>query len=298
MALPAVMLGRRAAISVLLAALLLLGFAGAALGVGEWLSHPATRRIGPPPPDFPAREVRIDTAPSGHVAGWFAPGLPGKGAVLLLHGVRADRTQMLGRARFLHREGYATLLVDLQAHGESTGERITFGAREAAGVRVALDFLRQQSPGEKAAVIGVSLGAASTVLAGLSPAPHAVVLESMYPTIEDAVGNRLTMVLGPAGPVLSGPLLWQLPLRAGVAASDLQPIGHIARLGAPLLIASGAQDRHTTWAETARLFDAAAQPKELWRVDGAAHVDLHAFDAPAYEQRILAFLGPYLRTSR
>ncbi len=275
---------------------LMLGFIGAALGVGEWLSHPATRTIGPQPPDLLAREVRIGTAPAGHVAGWFAPGQRGRGAVLLLHGVRADRTQMLGRARFLNRAGYAALLVDLPAHGQSTGDRITFGAREAAGVRAALEFQRRESPGERIAVIGVSLGAAATVLALPSPAPDAVVLESMYSTIEDAVTNRLSMVLGPAGAVLAGPLLWQLPLRAGVTTSDLRPIERIPRLGAPVLIASGTQDRHTTWAETERLFDAAAVPKEIWRVEGAGHVDLHACGPGEYERRVLGFLAKHLRS--
>lgn len=283
-------------LAVLAALVLVLGFAVAAGAVGEWLSHPATRTMGPPPPDFSAREVRIGTAPSGHVAGWFAPGQPDKGAVLLLHGVRSDRTQMLGRARFLNRAGHATLLVDLQAHGESTGERITFGAREAAGVQAALAFLRRECQGERIAVVGVSLGAAATVLSRPSPAPHAVVLESMYPTIEDAVTNRLTGVLGPAGAVLAGPLLWQLPLRAGVSTRDLRPIDHISRLGAPVLIASGAQDRHTTWAETRQLFDAATGPKEIWRVDGAGHVDLHAYSPQEYERRVLGFLGKYLRS--
>lgn len=284
--------------AVLAALVLVLGFALAAGAVGEWLSHPANRTMGPPPPDFSAREVRIDTAPSGHVAGWLSPGQPGKGAVLLLHGVRSDRTQMLGRARFLNRAGHATLLVDLQAHGESTGERITFGAREAAGVQAALAFLRRECPGERIAVVGVSLGAAATVLSRPSPAPHAVVLESMYPTIEDAVTNRITTVLGPAGAVLAGPLLWQLPLRAGVSTRDLRPIDHISRLGAPVLIASGAQDRHTTWAETQQLFDAAVEPKELWRVEGAAHVDLHAFAPQVYERRILEFFARHLGTGR
>jgi len=51
--------------------------------------------------------------------------------VLLLHGVRADRREMLGRARFLNRLGYGILLIDLPAHGESPDDHITFGAREA-----------------------------------------------------------------------------------------------------------------------------------------------------------------------
>ncbi len=48
-------------------------------------------------------------------------GQKGKGAVLLLHGVRADRREMLNRARFLKEEGYSVLLIDLPSHGESDG---------------------------------------------------------------------------------------------------------------------------------------------------------------------------------
>jgi uncharacterized protein len=264
-------------------------------GAGEVLSRPAVRLIGEPPPDFPARGVRLSTASGTSVAGWFARGQPGQGAVLLLHGVRADRTQMLRRARFLNQAGYAALLVDLPAHGESAGDRITFGAREAAGVKTALEYLRRELPGERVGIIGVSLGAASTVLAHPNPAPDAVILESMYPTIEEAVADRLVMRLGPLGAGLVPPLLWQMPLRTGVRAQDLRPIQHLPSLGAPVLVASGSEDKHTTWAETQRLFDSASEPKELWRVEGAAHVDLHAFQPVEYERKILRFLARHLR---
>lgn len=273
--------------------------AGAALfAAGEVLSRPAARPIGAPPADFPARVVHLDGSATGDVVGWFAAGQPGQGAVLLLHGVRADRTQMTQRARFLNRAGYATLLIDLPAHGESAGSRITFGAHEAAGVAAALAYLQREAQGERIGVIGVSLGAASTVLAHPAPPPAAVILESMYPTIEEAVVDRLTMRLGPPGAALAAPLLWQLPLRAGVDARELRPIEHLAALRAPVLIVSGSEDRHTTWPETQRLFDAAAEPKELWRVEGAAHVDLHAYQPEPYERRVLQFLGRHLRGAR
>ena len=273
----------------------------AALGVlwapGQWLSQPAARAIGAAPADFGAQVVRIPlpTSEGAFVSGWFKSGQPQGGAVLLLHGVRSDRTQMLARARFLAAAGYATLLIDLPAHGESSGDHITFGAREGDGVKAALAFLRAQARGERVAVIGVSLGAASTVLALPQPAPDALVLESMFPTIEDAVGNRLVGTLGPAGRHLAPLLLWQLPLRLGVHAADLRPEARLAQWHAPVLIASGSQDRHTPWHETERLFAAAPSPKELWRVEGAAHVDLHAFAPAPYQQRVLAFLAVHLR---
>jgi fermentation-respiration switch protein FrsA (DUF1100 family) len=187
------------------------------------------------------------------------------------------------------------LQIDLPAHGESSGERITFGAREAAGVEAAVRFLRQTLPGVQIAVIGVSLGAASTVLAGLDPALQAVILESMYPTIDEAVQDRLAMRLGRVGAGLAPLLLWQLPLRVGLSAEALRPIDRLPSLGAPVLIASGADDQHTLWPETQRLFDAAKEPKVLWRVEGAAHVDLHDHAPEPYRQRVLEFLAQHLR---
>ncbi|MES2259610.1 MAG: hypothetical protein V4724_13860 [Pseudomonadota bacterium] len=66
-------------------------------------------------------------------------------------------------------------------------------------------------------------------------------------------------------------------------------------LGAPVLIASGNDDVHTTWAETRRIYEAAVQPKFLWEVKGAAHVDLYAHDRQAYAATILPFLAAHLR---
>jgi uncharacterized protein len=279
-----------------LATLLFIGAATAVLfGAGEVLSRPATRTIGLPPIDFAAQTVRIPFGSEQSVVGWFAAGAPKNGAVLLLHGVRADRTQMLGRARALHQLGYTVLTIDLPAHGESTGQRITFGAKESAGVAAALAFLRDRAPGERIGVIGASLGAASTVLARIASPPQAVVLESMYPTIEEAVADRLAMRLGSVGPHLAPFLLWQLPARTGVSPSDLRPIEHIAMLGAPVLVVSGSEDQHTTWAETERLFRSARSPKELWRVEGAAHVDLYAYNPSEYGRRVFSFLAKHLR---
>ena len=282
---------RRAILAVVIAALLGLALV---FGAGEELSRPVQRPIGQAPAELRAESVRLPLSPTESVSGWFARG-EGRGAVLLLHGIRADRTQMVDRARFLLAEGYSVLLIDLPSHGESSGKRITFGAHEAAGVSAALRYLANELPEERMGVIGVSLGAASLVLSRPSPPLNAVVLESMFPSIADAVANRLVLRFGPMGSVFAPLLLWQLPLRADVSADDLRPVLAVSSLGAPLLVASGTKDRHTPWAETERIFAAARQPKELWAVQGAAHVDLYAYDPAAYKARVLTFLSRHLR---
>lgn len=113
---------------------------------------------------------------------------------------------MLSRMRLLNAAGYSVLAIDLAAPGESAAARITFGANESRGVAAAVTYLRQACPGERIGIVGVSLGAASFVLARPRPVVDAVVLESMYPTIEDAIANRLAIRLGPVGRHLA-PLL-------------------------------------------------------------------------------------------
>ncbi|MBI3775086.1 MAG: alpha/beta fold hydrolase [Gammaproteobacteria bacterium] len=267
----------------------------ATLGAGEVLSAHANRAVGLPPVELEATSVTLDAPVRGTVSGWFVRGAPGLGAVLLLHGVRSDRRQMIGRAKFLHAAGYSVLLVDLPAHGESSGQRISYGYREAEGVKAATRYLRQTLPGERIAAIGVSLGAAAIVLSGDRPALNAVVLESMYPSIEDAVTDRLSIHFGSFGAHFAPVLLCQLPVWLGISAASLRPIDHISSLHAPVLIASGTEDQHTTVPETQRLFATAAEPKELWLVEGAAHVDLHAFDPRAYESKVSGYLFKHLR---
>jgi len=77
-----------------IAAALAVGALGVLWAAGQWLSQPAIRPIGAPPADFGAQVVRIPlpTSEGAFVSGWFKSGQPQGGAVLLLHGVRSDRT--------------------------------------------------------------------------------------------------------------------------------------------------------------------------------------------------------------
>lgn len=276
-----------------IAALALLAV-GAVLAAGEILSKPSRHTLGDAPALLHASNVRIAT-PGGHIAGWLVKGAPGRGAVLLMHGVRGNRSDMLARARFLARDGYTVLLIDLPSHGESSGDRITFGAHEKDGANAALAYLEHEFPAERIGVIGVSLGAAALVLAHPHPAPAAVVLESMYPTIDEAVANRLKMRLGAVGGSLAPLLVQQVPLRTGVSPAALRPVDEIGALPSPVFLISGAADLHTPADETRRIFAAIRGPKQLWLIDGAAHVDLHEYAQEEYERRVGGFLAEHLR---
>ncbi len=263
---------------------------GCAWVAGKELSAPEPRSIGSPPPSLGAQDVVFTSGAGSKIHGWFARGQPGRGAVLLLHGVRGDRRDMLSRAEFLHAHRYSVLLIDFQAHGESSGEQITFGARESRDVTAALFNLQRWVPGEPIGVIGVSMGAAAFVLSENRPAVNAVVLESMYPTIEQAVSDRLRLHLGPMGPIFAPVLLVQIRPRLGIGVDQLRPIDRVGSIGAPLFVLNGTLDQHTTLEEARALFAAASRPKDFWAVEGASHVNLHTYAKEEYERRVLSFL--------
>lgn len=272
------------------------------LSFGVWFAgtlivHPQLRKIGEAPKHFQGRSVEFESRSGATLHGWFLPGNTGAGAVILLHGVRADRLAMLGRADFLHRAGYAVLLFDFQAHGESGGDRITLGWRESQDAISAIKFLRKILPEEKIGVIGVSMGGAAAILAKPPLEVTALVLEQVYPTIAQAAENRIALRLGEWSRMLSPLLLMQLKPRLGIEAKDLRPIDRINEVTAPKLLIAGAEDQHTTLEESKSLFDAAQEPKELWVVPYAGHIDLHRFLGKSYENKILSFFETKLRAS-
>lgn len=264
---------------------------------GSLLTAPARESVGNLPPDLAGRPVQFTSASGATINGWFIPGKTGAGAVVLMHGVRANRLSMLDRSRFLSQAGYSVLLFDFQAHGESTGQHITFGYLESMDAQAAVSFLRANAPGEKVGVIGVSMGGAAALLSSPPLDVDALILEMVYPTIDQAISNRLTRWLGGWASSLTPLLSWQLKPRLGIGSEALRPIDHIGRISAPKLIIAGADDQHTTLAESRQMFEAASGPKELWVVSGAKHVDLYPLVKAEYEERVLSFFGKYLRAN-
>ena len=278
--------------SALLAAAL--GF-GASWVAGREASAPAPARIGAPPADLPVEAVTIPSGSGSRLAGWFIPGEPHRGAVLLMHGVRANRGEMLGRARFFHKLGFAVLLFDFQAHGESPGRSITFGYLEAKDARAAFDFLRRKAPGERIGVDGLSLGGASAVLADPPLEADAMVLEAVYGSFDTAVGNRMAVRFGPLARYLTPLLTWQVKPRLGFDPDVLAPAARIGRVHAPMLLIAGDVDQLASLDEAKLLYANANEPKALWIIPGARHQDFHRYVPEAYEQRVGGFFKERLR---
>jgi fermentation-respiration switch protein FrsA (DUF1100 family) len=265
----------------------LIAFAAASFWMGARLVAPMPAEMPPPPDGF--RAVDFPSASGSRISGWLYP--DGRcGTVILLHGVRANRTSMTARAELFAGQGHSVLLFDFQGHGESPGEHITFGHLESRDAAAAVAFVEALRPGEPIAAVGSSLGGAAA-LVGSEPLPlDALVVEAVYPTLRDAVDRRIRMRLGPLSKLLTPVLLAQMKPRLGFSPDDLRPVDGIARISHPVLVVAGSKDEHTTPADSRRLFAAAPEPKELWMVEGAGHVDFQRHAPDRYREVVGGFL--------
>jgi alpha-beta hydrolase superfamily lysophospholipase len=247
------------------------------------------------PKDLPVERVAFSSKSGAIIRGWLVNAEANRGVVILQHGIHADKSTLVSRARLMSQAGYAVLLFDFQAHGESIGDEITFGFLESRDSQAAVEFVKKRFPGKRVAVIGVSLGAAAAVLAKPPLDVQALVLEMMYPTIEEATKDRIEIRLGPIARCFSPLLTAQIPWHAGCHGEDLRPIDAVAAISTPKLFIAGTADLETKFSEAENIFANAAEPKALIAVTGGRHQDLLRFAPEQYKTNVLDFLEKHLK---
>ncbi len=270
-------------------------FFGAIWLAGSSLTAPANQLVGNCPNDLPCEQVEFSSESGAVIKGWFLRGENRKGAVILMHGVRANRLNLIERIRFLHKAGFSVLAFDFQASGESTGKQITFGFLESLDGEASVKFIKEKLPEEKIGVLGISMGGAAFLLAKNMPQTDALILEMVYPTMQKAVENRLNLWLFQGAENFAPLLTRQFSLRLSVSVDELRPIDKISNLKIPVLIIAGENDRHTTIEESKQLFSALNEPKQMWIVPYAAHQDLSKIAPAEYEKRVYRFFQNTLR---
>lgn len=231
-----------------------------------------------------------------------------KAVVVFLSGLHEPSvTAFFGHARMLADRGYASILLEMRAHGESEGDLIALGFHEHRDVRAAVDYIRAQPryAGVPIVVFGLSMGAAvAIVAAGLIREIDGLISLSAPSGFDDVVLD--SMGVSPLVAALVRPLIRLRFCRFyGWASRRLTPREQIKALGErPALLVHSRGDTQVPFASFERLVRNAPPHVETWVREGDRHMILppENFLDPAadaeYADRILGFLDRHFGQSR
>lgn len=285
----------------------------AVIGVvaGKWSLHPGSRVLRPGD-EIRARNIaRQDDAELADVSvaaedgvtlrAWFVrPANRNGDAVILLHGVADNRMGMLGYADLLLRHGFAVLLPDARAHGQSGGDAVTYGAKEAGDVRSWFNWVKQAESPRCVDGLGNSMGAA-VLLESLSTTPGfcAVVAESPFADFREAAFIRMGQWTG------TGPWIGRTVLRPAVESgllyarwvygADLgqdSPQDSVAASRVPVLLIHGKRDDNLpAYNSEMILTRSRSRGNEvvLWEPAEAGHTGAAEAEPDEYERRVIGW---------
>jgi uncharacterized protein len=254
----------------------------------------------PAPLDVGLRS-RDERVPDLTLRAWWIPVDRADGpAVILVHGWKTCRRDdsILLAAGMLHRQGFGVLLLDLRDHGDSDDEdgRFAGGSEEYLDVLGAWDWLvARGGPAERIGILGMSFGAATSVIAGGEEAGvRAVWADSSFTDIGEA--TRAFLVHEGYPEVLEPGAQLMARLVGGDDLGARSPLAAMPRYaGRPLAIVHGAADDFLPWRFAAELRAAAeaggVDLREYWIVPGAGHARSVVEEPEAYERRMVAFFA-------
>jgi dipeptidyl aminopeptidase/acylaminoacyl peptidase len=251
---------------------------------------------------FPSRDAAIQ------VSGWWVPARdPTAPAVVVVHGHTACKRDpdVLLPAGMLHRAGISVLLIDLRDHGDSTVEdgRYAGGTEEFRDVLGAWDWLHsaQSLPTDRIGLLGVSLGAATVLIAsGEEPGVVATWEDSSYADIGVAIRaeldrNGYPRILEPGGVTMAR-------LISGDDLESRSPLAAVSKMGGrKLAITHGAADDRLSVAYGHELISAAkvaGVDVDSWIVPAAGHTRAMWIARETYEQKLVGFFSSALSAGR
>jgi len=216
-------------------------------------------------------------------------------AVIILHGHGGSYDLDLYRAPALHEAGFNVLLFDFRAHGRSEGMHMTFGYEERRDVLGAIEFLHQQGVNH-IGLLGFSYGGIVSMLVTPGcPDVQALITDGGPARMRTAIAARGVEMGFPSW--MTKPIAWLIisisSMRLRVNLFYYEPIRWVDKITPrPILFIHGDLDQYLP--DFDDLYEAARQPKELWRLSDAGHTTASQLYPEEHIRRVVEFFSRYL----
>jgi uncharacterized protein len=235
-------------------------------------------------------ELKFKAADGLKLQGCWIPAKGSERAVIILHGHGGCLDWDIHRAPALHAAGFSVFLFDFRAHGRSQGHLATFGYLERYDVQGAVEFLKTRGI-RSIGLLGFSYGAmASMLTAPLCPEVSAVVADGGPARLRVALATRAMDFHLPRWRTV--PLSWLAiaitSARLGANQFRYEPVRWVGRIAPrPILFIHGELDRYCP--DFDKLFAAAGEPKEAWRLVGGIHTQASEVYPDEFRRRVIEF---------
>ena len=259
------------------------------IGLAILATHRPRSDVDPADLGRPVKEVTIQTRDGLDLAAWYVR--PTNGAVVISYPTRQGK---LAQARMLVRHGYGVLLVDARGYDGSEGDPNAFGWAGPKDIDAAVDWLEERPEVADEAIggIGFSVGGEAMIQAAASnPGLRAIVSEGA-----GVRSVREALLYGWHGWLALPEAAVQTAAVATLSgAAPPRSLTDFAPLIAPrplLLVYAGRGGGGEEL--NPRYFEAAREPKTLWKIEEAVHGGGFQARPAEYENRVVGFFDTAL----
>jgi uncharacterized protein len=247
--------------------------------------------------NLPYEDVEVMSPDGLKLEGWFVPSQNGA-VIMMQHGYKSTREELLNEAEMMYRHGYGILLTTVRAHDHSEGEMITFGMNEVKDLEAWYQYLiaRTDIDPDKIGILGNSYGGMLAIeYAAQNKNIKALVADCAFSSLNDTVSTTVEYFTDlPAFPFAPLIVFWA-ERESGFKTEDIDATKWIAQISPrAVFLMQGGADVVISADSGQRLYDAAGEPKELWFDPDLGHVQFDKERAAEFEKRVSAFFDQYL----
>lgn len=195
--------------------------------------------------------------------------------IIMVHGIWSSKAFNYPRAYEFDRRGFNTLIIDQRASGESEGEHYTYGQKESLDLLLWINYLINKDPNVEIALYGVSMGAATVMMAtanDLPPNVKCIIEDCGFSSAEEEFEHfiKTDYKIKFSKPILML-LENELKKKLGMSFEDMSPKKALETNEIPLLIIHGEEDSFVPFEMSKKIYNHNKGYKKYYPVPGAEH---------------------------
>lgn len=217
--------------------------------------------------------------------------------VIAVHGYTESAISMVEYAKHFIEYGYNVLMPDLRTSGKSGGKYIGMGWLDKDDLILWIDYLIATYGNIKIILYGISMGAATVMMASGENLPsnvRMVIEDCGYTSVWDEFKYELKYLFHmPAFPALYNANIITI-IRAGYSLKKASCLKQIKKSKIPTLFIHGDKDKFVPFWMLDKLYEAASCKKEKYVAKGAAHAEAESINPQKYWHTVRKFIKRYL----